>query len=58
MDLPFAAADLSAIWLTFKLVASDGQILLSCITCRSRDQLNFVIGMKVFAQVKSVVLIA
>jgi molybdopterin-binding protein len=41
-----------------RLAAGDGQILLSRITRRSRDQLNLTIGMEVFAQVKSVALIA
>ena len=35
-----------------------GQMLLSRITRRSRDLLGLTIGMEVFAQVKSVALIA
>jgi len=43
---------------SLRMSVSGGQILLSRITRRSRDQLNLVVGMKVFAQVKSVALIA
>jgi molybdate transport system ATP-binding protein len=43
---------------TLRLAAGGGQILLSRITRRSRDQLGLVVGMDVFAQVKSVALIA
>ncbi|OGS95951.1 MAG: molybdenum ABC transporter ATP-binding protein [Gallionellales bacterium RIFCSPLOWO2_02_FULL_57_47] len=41
-----------------RLSVGSGQLLLSRITRRSRDQLNLVVGMEVFAQVKSVALIA
>ena len=41
-----------------RLAAGGGQILLSRITRRSRDQLGLTVGMKIFAQVKSVALIA
>jgi len=41
-----------------RLSAAGGQILLSRITRRSRDQLSLAPGMEVFAQVKSVALIA
>src|SRR5574340_36046 len=41
-----------------RLAAGEGQLLLSRITRRSCDQLNLAIGMEVFAQVKSVALIA
>ncbi|MGA7750667.1 MAG: molybdenum ABC transporter ATP-binding protein [Gallionella sp.] len=40
------------------LAVGGGQMLLSRITRRSRDQLGLVAGMEVFAQVKSVALIA
>jgi len=43
---------------SLRLTAGDGQILLSRITRRSRDQLGLTTGMEVFAQVKSVALIA
>ncbi|MDD5384080.1 MAG: molybdenum ABC transporter ATP-binding protein [Gallionella sp.] len=43
---------------SLRLAAGDGQILLSRITRRSRDQLGLTTGMEVFAQVKSVALIA
>lgn len=41
-----------------RLTTGDGQVLLSRITRRSRDQLGLAPGMEVFAQVKSVALIA
>ena len=41
-----------------RLSAGGGQILLSRITRRSRDQLGLTVGMEIFAQVKSVALIA
>ncbi|MDH4234726.1 MAG: molybdenum ABC transporter ATP-binding protein, partial [Gallionella sp.] len=41
-----------------RMSVGNGQVVLSRITRRSRDQLNLVIGMEVFAQVKSVALIA
>ena len=41
-----------------RMSVGNGQLLLSRITRRSRDQLNLAIGMGVFAQVKSVALIA
>ena len=41
-----------------RMSVGSGQLLLSRITRRSRDQLNLAIGMEVFAQVKSVALIA
>ncbi|MDO8263262.1 MAG: molybdenum ABC transporter ATP-binding protein [Gallionella sp.] len=41
-----------------RLAAGEGQLLLSRITRRSRDQLGLMPGMEVFAQVKSVALIA
>jgi molybdate transport system ATP-binding protein len=41
-----------------RLAIGDGQMLLSRITRRSRDQLGLETGMEVFAQVKSVALIA
>ena len=41
-----------------RLVVGGEQLLLSRITRRSRDQLGLVVGMKVFAQVKSAALIA
>jgi molybdate transport system ATP-binding protein len=41
-----------------RLALGGEQVLLSRITRRSRDQLGLVIGMEVFAQVKSVALIA
>lgn len=40
------------------LSVGGGQILLSRITRRSRDQLGLAVGMEIFAQVKSVALIA
>ncbi|MDD5301051.1 MAG: molybdenum ABC transporter ATP-binding protein [Gallionella sp.] len=43
---------------SLRMTVGSGQILLSRITRRSRDQLNLAIGMEVFAQVKSVALIA
>ena len=43
---------------SLRLAAGDGQMLLSRITRRSRDQLGLTTGMEVFAQVKSVALIA
>lgn len=41
-----------------RLKVGDGHVLLSRITRRSRDQLGLVVGMQVFAQVKSVALMA
>lgn len=41
-----------------RMAVGSGQKLLSRITRRSRDQLDLAIGMEVFAQVKSVALIA
>src|SRR5574340_233135 len=41
-----------------RLMVGGSQVLLSCITRRSRDQLGLMQGMEVFAQVKSVALIA
>jgi len=41
-----------------RMSVGSGQILLSRITRRSRDQLGLAPGMEVFAQVKSVALIA
>ena len=41
-----------------RLTIGGGQMLLSRITRRSRDQLGLALGMEVFAQVKSVALIA
>jgi molybdate transport system ATP-binding protein len=43
---------------SLRLAVGGGQMLLSRITRRSRDQLGLVAGMEVFAQVKSVALIA
>jgi molybdate transport system ATP-binding protein len=43
---------------SLRLAAGGGQMLLSRITRRSRDQLGLAVGMEVFAQVKSVALIA
>jgi len=43
---------------SLRMSVGSGQILLSRITRRSRDHLNLVVGMEVFAQVKSVALIA
>jgi molybdate transport system ATP-binding protein len=43
---------------SLRLAAGGGQLLLSRITRRSRDQLGLAVGMEVFAQVKSVALIA
>jgi molybdate transport system ATP-binding protein len=40
-----------------RMKIGDAQVLLSRITCRSRDLLKLTTGMEVFAQVKSVVLI-
>ena len=40
------------------LSAGSGQILLSRITRRSRDQLGLAVGMEIFAQIKSVALVA
>ena len=41
-----------------RLAVAGGQILLSRITRRSRDHLGLTVGMEIFAQVKSVALIA
>jgi molybdate transport system ATP-binding protein len=41
-----------------RLQVGDSQVLLSRITRRSRDLLNLAVGMQVFAQVKSVALMA
>jgi len=43
---------------SLRLTVGSGQIILSRITRRSRDQLGLVVGMEVYAQVKSVALIA
>ena len=43
---------------SLRMSVGSGQKLLSRITRRSRDHLNLAVGMKVFAQVKSVALIA
>jgi molybdate transport system ATP-binding protein len=43
---------------SLRLTVGSGQIILSRITRRSRDQLGLAVGMEVFAQVKSVALIA
>jgi len=43
---------------SLRLAVGGGQIILSRITRRSRDQLGLAAGMEVFAQVKSVALIA
>lgn len=43
---------------SLRMSVGSGQMLLSRITRRSRDHLNLAVGMKVFAQVKSVALIA
>ncbi|MBI5627229.1 MAG: molybdenum ABC transporter ATP-binding protein [Nitrosomonadales bacterium] len=43
---------------SLRLSVGSRQMLLSRITRRSRDHLNLIIGMEVFAQVKSVALIA
>jgi molybdate transport system ATP-binding protein len=43
---------------SLRLAVGDGQMLLARITRRSRDLLNLTIGMDVYAQVKSVALIA
>ncbi|TAN79891.1 MAG: molybdenum ABC transporter ATP-binding protein [Gallionella sp.] len=43
---------------SLRLNAGSGCVLLSRITRRSRDQLGLAVGMEVFAQVKSVALIA
>ncbi len=43
---------------SLRLAVADGQMLLSRITRRSRDQLGLTAGMQIFAQVKSVALIA
>lgn len=41
-----------------RLAAGEGTVLLSRITRRSRDQLGLAVGMEVYAQVKSVALVA
>jgi len=41
-----------------RMAAGESQVLLSRITRRSRDQLGLTVGMDIFAQVKSVALIA
>lgn len=43
---------------SLRLTVGSGQIILSRITRRSRDQLGLAVGMEVYAQVKSVALIA
>jgi molybdate transport system ATP-binding protein len=43
---------------SLRLALGGGQMLLSRITRRSRDQLGLAVGMEVYAQVKSVALIA
>jgi molybdate transport system ATP-binding protein len=43
---------------SLRLASGGGQMLLARITRRSRDQLGLAVGMEVFAQVKSVALIA
>jgi len=43
---------------SLRLTVGSGQIILSRITRRSRDQLGLAVGMELFAQVKSVALIA
>lgn len=44
--------------MNLRLAVGGEHMLLSRITRRSRDQLGLAVGMEVFAQVKSVALIA